>query len=187
MFINIMKLKLLLLTFILSLTGCNQAVPFIEMPDPDITIGEDPIDSGIQTSTGDTEEPHIPKVFMASDVATYFNDKGAEEGIAVTYIESEDYWYLHYIGDYSTDESQENLSNNISYFLSFLPLYNMYEGGYLFRYLSKYIKDPETYFIYVAVSSNWFAACSIYSYIENNYLTTDIIIYDGRNDLYMEK
>jgi len=175
---------LLLFAVVFGLCGCSShgyvsspSEPTSSMVEPSSDVEpEDPSAPSI---------PDDPKVYEASDVAEYFNAKGESEGIYVSYIEEKEYWYLHYIGEESTDESKENLSLGISSFLDYIPLYG--EGGYLFRYLSKYVTEPETYFIYVAVSSNWFAACSIYSYIEDEHLITDVIIYDGQNGLYFEK
>lgn len=182
------KLKLLLSTVLMSLCACSGPKPVFDVISP---FEDTPTEtSEPETPTEEPEEPndpHNPKVYEVSDLVSYFNAKGEAEGIAVVYIEEKDYWYLHYIGIESTDESKDNLSLGISSFLQYIPLYRVYEGGYLFVNLSKYITDPETYFIYVAVSSNWFAACSIYSYIEDEHLITDIIIYDGRNGLYTEK
>ena len=179
------KLSIAALAAMLILTACRPApTPDASSSEPFIAIGSsEPSDGDI----GSTEvyEPIEHKVYEVSDLAKYFNAKGEAEGISVSYIEDKGYWYLHYIGEESDDESKDSLSSAIVPFLPLLPLYNNVEDGYLFRYLSKYIVDPEVYFIYVATSSNHFAACSIYGYIEDNHLITDIIIYGGRNGLYM--
>jgi hypothetical protein len=176
------KLKLLLFIFLLA--GCSK---------PNSIVGPSSSSSDIEESEHETsteepitsEEPVSPKIYEVSDLVTYFNTKGEEEGIAVSYIEEKDYWYLHYIVRESTDASKENLSSAISYFLKYLPLKGEVENGYLMIYKSKYMDEADPYFVYVAVSSNHFAAISIYNYIEDNNLVNDILIYDGRNGLYV--
>lgn len=182
-----LKIGLPLLATVLGLAGCDRqrTVPFAEdATEQEAATAECAEGPGAFDTP---EEPRNPKVFEAEDVAAYFNAKGEAEGIAVAYAESEGYWYLRYVGEESADASKDNLSLGVSSFLKYIPLYGAHEDGYLFTELSEYVDDPETYFVYVAVSSNWFAAASVYSYIEENRLITEVIIYDGRNGLYEEK
>ena len=183
------RLRLLFLIISIGLAGCNK-VPVHNTPAEDHTpevvlvddnTPEEPAEPEVVIDT-DTDEP---KVFNVIDLVSYFNTKGAEEGVYVSYVAEEDYWYLRSRIRGSSDISSDNLSSAIPYFLQFLPLYKVYDDGFLFRYMSNYIDSPDVYFIYVATSSNHFAACSIYSYIESDYLTVEVIIYDGRSGLYI--
>jgi uncharacterized protein YcfL len=176
------KLKLLLFTFLL--VGCSHPSSIASPSSSSSNIEESEPDTSTE-EPATSEEPVSPKIYEVSDLVTYFNTKGEEEGIAVSYVEEKDYWYLHYIIEESADTSKENLSSAISYFLKYLPLKGEVEGGYLTIYKSKYMDEADPYFVYVAVSSNHFAAISIYSYIEDNNLINDILIYDGRNGLYV--
>ena len=175
------KLKLLLFILLFSLTGCKIF---------NYTVGHDTYNDVIEESESETStesetslEPHI---YRAEDLVSYFNAKGEEEGIAVSYIEEENYWYLYHVEREDTDDSESNLSTAISYFLKFIPIYGVDEDGKLFRYAIRYnTKANDIYYVYVAVSSNHYAAISIYSFIEDNHLIIMIVIYDGRNGLYV--
>lgn len=180
--LNKLKLKLLLFTFLL--VGCSKLSSVVSQSSSSSYIEESEPDTSTEESTT-FEESVFPKIYEVSDLVSYFNAKGEEEGIAVSYIEEKDYWYLHYIGNESTDTSKENLSSAISYFLDYIPLKGKIKDGYLTIYKSKYMDEADPYFIYVAASSNHFAVISIYSYIEDNNLVNDILIYDGRNGLYV--
>ena len=175
------KLKLLLFTFLL--VGCSKPSSVVSQSSSNSYIEESEPDTS--TDSISSEEPVSPKIYEVSDLVSYFNTNGKEDGIAVSYIEEKDYWYLHYIVKKSTDTSKENLSSAISYFLKYIPLKGEVENGYLMIYKSKYMDEDDPYFVYVAVSSNHFVAISIYSYVEDNNLVNDILIYDGRNSLYV--
>lgn len=169
----------------LSLCACSHVSQktnsnYIDTSEPNSTeIAE----SSNQSS--EDEESSSPTIYEVSDLVSYFNAKGEEERISVSYVEEKDYWYLHYIGKENTDTSKENLSSAISYFLDYIPLYGETEDGYMFKYKSEYMDEADPYFVYVAVSSNHFVAISIYSYIEEGNLINDILIYNGRNGLYV--
>ena len=176
------KLKLLL--FIFLLVGCSKPSSIVSPSSSSPNIEESKPETSTEEPTT-SEKTVLSKIYEVSDLVTYFNTKSEEEGIAVSYVEEKDYWYLHYIVKESSDTSKENLSSAISYFLKYLPLKGEVEDGYLMVYKSKYMDEADPYFVYVAVSSNHFAAISIYSYIEDNNLVNDILIYDGRNGLYV--
>ena len=185
-------LRLLFLLISISLASCNK-VPVHNTPvndsTPEVVLVDEPDTPEEPTEPEVVVEPDTetdePKVFTVTDLVSYFNTKGAEKGVQVSYVAEEDYWYLRSRIRGSSDTSSDNLSSAIPYFLQFLPLYRAYEDGFLFKYKSNYVDSPDIYFVYVATSSNHFAACSIYSYIENNYLTVEVIIYDGRAGLYI--
>lgn len=174
------KLKLLLL-FTFLLVGCSKPNFTVSLDTSTPTIEE----SEPNTSTEETETS-VPYIYKVDDLVTYFNDKGKEEGIAVSYVEEENYWYLRHIEREDTDDSESNLSTAISYYLKLIPLYGVNEDGKLFRYAIRYnTKADDIYYVYVAVSSNHYAAISIYSFIEDSHLIIMIVIYDGRDGLYV--
>ena len=179
------KIKLFIAAFaaMLTLTACHpmRAAASTPASTPVITSS----DTSDDISEPEVSEPIEHKVYDVSDLVEYFNAAGEAEGISVSYIEDKGYWYLHYIGEESDDESEGNLSSAIVPFLSLLPLAGNAENGYLYRYMSKYVDETDIYFVYVAVSPNHFAACSAYGYIEDDHLIADVIIYDGRNGLYV--
>lgn len=175
------KLKLLL--FIFLLVGCSRPKPIVNS---DTSVSTSAIEESEPDASTEEPDTSVPYIYKVDDLVSYFNDKGKENGITVSYIEEKDYWYLYHIEREDADDSESNLSTAISYYLKFIPLYGVNEDGKLFRYTIRYnTKADDIYYVYVAVSSNHYAAISIYSFIENGHLIIMIVIYDGRNGLYM--
>lgn len=181
-----MKKLLLMPLTMFTLSGCtahtvddtrNDQIQIAEHVDQ---IDDDADDSSSEEATDQDaaadDTSAEPKIHEAEDVVGYLNALGEEYGIEVEYAEEHDYYYLHYIR-----ASKETPQDANDYFLTFLPLYKVKADGYLFKYKEKYEDEAYTY---VAISSNFFAATTLYSYIENEELITEVLIYDGRHSIY---
>lgn len=181
-----MKKLLLLILTMFTLSGCtahtvndtrNDQIQIVEQTDQsDDDADDSSSEEATDQDTAADDASAEPKIYEAEDVVGYFNALGEEYGIKVEYVEEHNYYYLHYI--HTSKETPQDANN---YFLTFLPLYKVKADGYLFKYKEKYKDEVYTY---VAVSSNFFAATTLYSYIENEELITEVLIYDGRHNIY---
>ena len=134
-------------------------------------------------------EAEEPLVYKAEDVVKYYNESGSPYGY-VSYTEEPDYvgWQTYYDCGPETDTSWTTLIEPIRDARQYLPLKGLVESGFLMHLGDGYLEateDTDAYYRSVEVSSNMFAAVSLFSYIENGHLILNICIYDGRNKLYV--
>jgi hypothetical protein len=102
-------------------------------------------------------------------IAKYYNEKAAaSEYDGVYYYDSLHYWWNEYDFGHCAEPSQQVLGLPVQIFKSFLP-------EYMFRYDEKY---DGTEHRLVMVNSNISAACEIYSYIEDETLIVEVVIYN---------
>ena len=143
------------------------------------------------TVTATQPEPPIePLVYEAEDVVEYYN--GCTPYEPVIYVETEDYvgWKAQYNYGASSDDSKYTLVEPLLDIVDYLPLiYNPLINGFLICNKNDYqpaTEDSIAHYRYVAVSSNHFAAVTVFVYISENELMLDLLIYDGRGGLYEE-
>ena len=182
------KLFLILLTmFTLSSCGLhtvaddtrNDPIPTDQSDDDADDDSSEDADTGADTDDATSTEH---KVYAVEDLVTYYNGAATEEE-QIVYDEEHQYWI--YTSEIHTEDSdKETMQHTVHHYLDYVPLYRIVEDGYMFRYREHYDEDENSY-VYVAVSSDWFAAMTIESRWASSELTTMVIAYDGRSGLYM--
>lgn len=131
--------------------------------------------------------PVEPLVYEAENVAEYYNYYTPYE--PVEYISTLQFtgWGITY--DYGPAPSVIGLATvmePIREVRKYLPISGIRKNGYLYHLGDGYYKSPTDvyYYLSVEVSSNWFAAVSLFCYVSEGNLVLDLLIYDGRNTLY---
>lgn len=137
-----------------------------------------------------------PLVYKVEDLVEYYNSRTPYE--PVEYVEKEDYvgYEAYYDFGPATVATEDALREPVDIVRNYLPSKDIVEKrenytsadwwtmcirkGY---FAGTY--DCEPYYVSVDVSSNMFAAVSLFSWIDDGRVILNICIYDGRDGLYI--
>jgi len=130
-----------------------------------------------------------PLVYKAEDVVEYYNSRTPYE--PVEYVEKEDYvgYEAYYDLGYSDVDDEEILFEPIRSIRRYFPLKDIVDDdSWILMHLGdgyySGTQERKSYYVSVEVSSNHFAAVSLFCYVEDSRLILNVCIYDGRHYLY---